>query len=62
MHVFQFVVSVAAGWVFTQTIGQDPTLTPQAWALGVLVSGVGTAYVATLVIVWLRDAVQRWTR
>lgn len=54
MQAFQFVVSVLAAWVFDRTIGQDPLLTPQAWVLGVILCGVGTAYIATLVIVRLQ--------
>lgn len=54
MEWFQIAVSVAAAWVFTRTIGTDLDLTPQAWLLGVLVSGVGAAYLATLFIVRLR--------
>ena len=48
MQAFQFVVSVLAAWVFDRTIGQDPLLTPQAWFLGVILSGAGTAYAATV--------------
>lgn len=60
MRAFQFVVSVAAAWVFDRTMGDD--LTPQAWGLGVLVSGVFAAWLATVVIVRLHDALQRGSR
>jgi hypothetical protein len=54
VQAFQFVVSVLAAWVFDLTIGQDPLLTPQAWLLGVILTGAGTAYLATVVIVRLQ--------
>lgn len=54
MQALQFVVSVLAAWVFDRTIGQDPLLTPQAWFLGVILSGVGAAYAATVIIVRLQ--------
>jgi len=54
VQAFQFVVSVLAAWVFDRTIGQDPLLTPQAWFLGVILSGVGAAYAATVLIVRLQ--------
>lgn len=54
MKTFQFAVSVLAAWLFDRTIGQDPLLTPQAWTLGVLVVGVGSAYAATVLIVRLQ--------
>lgn len=59
MYALQFVVSVLAAWVFDRTIGQDPLLTPQAWFLGVILSGVGAAYAVTVIIVRLQPVV-RW--
>lgn len=59
MHALQFVVSVLAAWVFDRTIGQDPLLTPQAWFLGVILSGVGAAYAVTVLIVRIQP-VARW--
>lgn len=59
MHALQFVVSVLAAWVFDRTIGQDPLLTPQAWFLGVILTGAGTAYAVTVLIVRLQP-VARW--
>jgi hypothetical protein len=59
VQAFQFVISVLAAWVFDRTIGQDPLLTPQAWFLGVILSGVGAAYVCTVLIVRLQPGA-RW--
>lgn len=59
MKALQLAVSVLAAWLFDRTIGQDPLLTPQAWLLGVLVVGVGSAYAATVLIVRLPGGV-RW--
>lgn len=58
VKTMQLTVSIVAGWAFHRTIGQDPQLTPQAWALGALGTGVGAAYLATRLIVWLRDALR----
>lgn len=58
MRAFQFVVSVAAAWWFDREFAGD-NLTPQAWFLGVMLTGVGAAYVATVVIVRLRDVLRR---
>lgn len=61
MRAFQFIVSVAAAWWFVREFA-DAELTPAATFLGVLVVGIGAAYLSTVVIVRLRDAIQRWTR
>lgn len=59
MTWIQLAVSIAVGWLFDRTIGRDPLLTPQAWLLGVLACGVGSAYAVTVLIVRLQP-VARW--
>lgn len=53
MEWTQLAISVAAAYGFSITVGRDPLLTPQAWLLGVLVTGFGAAWMATHIIVRL---------
>lgn len=58
MRLLQFLVSVAAAYAFLQWHPEIEAPSPQAWLLGVLAVGVGTAWLFTVIVTRLSDLVR----
>ena len=58
MHWLQFAISVAAAYAFDRWQALDPLPTWQSWTLGVLIIGVGSAWLFTVIVTRLADAVR----